>query len=124
MTKEEKYLSNNGYGKGTNYTTELVASLLSEYAKEYATQIVLDKLPGDEIEQEGIKRYGQELGRADRPLNRSSFNRGGRWAVQELSQRITTRSEVEKPFRDMLTEILKDGISVDRAKRMKQLINQ
>ena len=34
IEKAAKYLSNAGYGRGTNYTTNTVANLMAEYARK------------------------------------------------------------------------------------------
>ena len=41
----EDFLTNSGYGSGTNYTTDAVANLMEEYAKEFHKWIPIEKTP-------------------------------------------------------------------------------
>jgi 2-phospho-L-lactate guanylyltransferase (CobY/MobA/RfbA family) len=68
MTQEEakKYLSGNGYGYGTNYTTELVAALMADVSKQAAIDALAKAERMAEVEQKEPNPFAvQSLDRYD-----------------------------------------------------------
>ncbi len=96
LLEAKNYLSQQGYGSGTNYTTNLVAVLLANYAQEKVKklqqhsvmqvpqfeellQVRLEELPYTKHLDDGQYNDGQAYG----------FECGARWAYEKLSSGTT-----------------------------------
>ena len=81
LIEAKKYLSQQGYGSGTNYTTNLVAVLLANYAQEQVKKFrlgaVMPSLPSEEeVYQWAIKKAE---GFERETLARQCFFEGAMW---------------------------------------------
>lgn len=77
----QKYLSDNGYGSGTNYSSGLVAALMTEFATLHAQRIA-EKMVSE--------RLREELIAYDRWMSSQ------KWGVRELLSPETTVNEYLK----------------------------
>lgn len=98
-----------------DYTYTFTKEELEEYKKEYATQIVLDKLPNST---EIINNCP-----ASSINTREQWFTGVVWMKNQATQRITTREEVEKPYRELLEECRAYNMPPSLRQRINQLLN-
>lgn len=93
-----------------DYTYTFTKEELEEYKKEYAQQIVLDKLPGDLSIESHWHDVSDKFGVAMSNYQTDEGFEGWKVGMKQMrtiaTQRITTREEVEKPFRELLDLII------------------
>lgn len=103
---------------GIYRTTDCYADLDSALLKaldQYATQIVLDKLPGDEEINSSFCYEANE--------REILFYHDGLKNMRTIAtQRITTREEVEKPYRELLEECRAYAMPPSLRQRINELL--
>lgn len=134
MTKEEilkqfqndrtnavSIMLDNPKDNGIYRTTDCYADLDSALLKaldQYATQIVLDKLPGDsKVYNMGMIHDGIET---DEEMN--GYEIGMKQMRTIATQRIITREEVEKPYKELLDECRAYNIPPHLRNRINQML--
>ena len=100
LIEAKKYLSQQGYGSGTNYTTNLVAELLANYAEEQLKKNRLDTVSksfpdhyAGELNTERIKAYRllHEQYNLDEGTVRDIFCKGADWYKEKCDNANTSR---------------------------------
>lgn len=130
MTKEEIQVHGNTLSHWRknaedNYETTPISVLkyitcLEESLDKYATQIVLDKLPGDDEIEECDLSYLPHMTQSGGVLIRYGMK-----SMRTIAtQRITIREEVEKPFKELLEAIQNDSSSGALGDNMLNRINE
>ena len=93
----EKYLSDNGYGKGTNFTVSTVAYLMEAYAAQQS-KIKLPNPSIDEIEKMAVDNFSSTV-YAD------IISWTIRWMHKEAQQsKMPTRKECDKKMFEILSQ--------------------
>lgn len=103
LTNKHDFIQKNRE-KPSEYIEDKIIEAMQEYAKEYATQIVLDTLPGDEEKEKEMKRF-RDIQTASSDWYVEGFMYGCKFMSIQATQRITTREEVEKPFKKLIASI-------------------
>lgn len=91
MKKAKEYLSNRGYGSGTNYTTLLVASLMEEYRNQLPSGVPSD----EEIRIESLVGY------EDNTAGSLNFQLGAKWMRDRLAPMIAKLEEYKQKYGDL-----------------------